>query len=110
MAYDFDVLDPLFSIQTLPAISTDQLAEIERLTPSDIPTTAVTVAWTHAELLVLLYDVGAGVRGDETTTGAVERIESVGLAPHGGALGAEQFVTVYVDASDLGCDEQLTGL
>ena len=110
VAYNFDILDPLFTIQTLPTISAAQLAEIDRLTPADIPTIASTVDWTYAELLAFLYDIGAGARGEPSETGAFERIESLGLVPHEATLGAEQFVTVRVDESDLGCDEQLTAL
>lgn len=110
VAFNFDYLDPRFTVQTLAAISDAQLAEVERLTPADIPTTTATVEWAYAELLTLLYDFGTGVPGEASATGAVERIENVGLVPHGGALGAEQFVTVYVDETPLGCDEQLTAL
>lgn len=110
VAFNLDYLDPRFTVQTLAAVSDEQLAEIKRLTPADIPTATATVEWAYAELLTLLYDIDTGVRGKPSVTGAFERIESVGLVPHGGGLGAQQFVTVYVDDSDLGCDEQLTAL
>ncbi len=108
--FNFDFLDPHFTVQTLASINDAQLAEIERLTPADIPTTMATVEWSYSELLTLLYDFGSRPPGEPSATGADERIREVGLVPHEGLLGGEQFVTVEVDHTDLGCDEQLTAL
>lgn len=110
VAFNIDVLDPLFTIQTLSTISAAQRAEVERLTPDDVPTAPATVEWSYDELFALLRAVGAGVRGEPADVDVVARIESVGLVPHDGGLGSEQFVMVLVDESDLGCDEQLTAL
>ena len=104
------MLDPLFSIETTSDVSAAQLQEIERLTPHDVPTSATIVEWSRSQLEALISDIGAGVRGEPTTLGAFDRIVGLGLVPHSGLIGAQQYIRVDVDASDLGCDAQLTAL
>lgn len=107
VAFNGNVLDPLFRIETTADISPEQLREIERLTPREVPTAAVTVEWSRSELQALMADIAAGIRGEPTTLGAFDRIVALGLVPHDGGIGAEQHIRVFVDESDLGCDAQL---
>lgn len=110
VAFNGSVLDPLFRIETTASVSAAQLGEIQRLTPSGVPTIRVPVEWSRAELSDLIGDIGAGIRGEPTPLGAYERIVDLGLVPHGGGSGAQQSISVFVDETSLGCDAQLNVL